>query len=214
MTRRRWGSIVVLAAVLVAAVAVWIALREPAQEDTAAQWPDEVQFAVRLIHGERVQDIELTEFPTVSGRVAYEGPMMVEGEENWKAAHEYRGVDLGAVVERAMALDGVDTLTLVALDGWHKTLPAAVLSGDTPCGTVLLALSADGAAPKEWEDAPALVFLTGDERFSNDDMLGALGSEYAHYFAEKPSTLGMRVKGVVFLVVNHEEGPLPTLADL
>jgi len=214
MTRRHWGWIVVLALGVAAAVAVWVILREPETEESLEAWPDDVQFEVRLVHGDRTYDIELTDFPGVTGWVVYEGPAMVEGEENWKEPHEYRGVDLRAVVESVIGMEVVETLTPVALDGWHKTLPAAVLDGDTPCGTVLLALSVDGEPPQEWEDAPALVFLPADERFGNADMLDALGSEYAHYYGQQPSTTGMQVKGVVFLVVNYDGGALPTLADL
>ena len=213
MSGRR-GWIVVLVLVLVAAVAAAIVLRRPGTEEALEAWDAHLQVSVRLIHGDRTVDVELTDYPATRGRVAYEGPRLAESEENWKAAHGYSGVDLGEIVDRTVGLGGIETVSLVALDGWHKTVPRSVLGGTTPAGTVILALSVDGEPAEEWDDAPMLVFLPEDERFSNDDMLSAFGPDLSHHFGDAPSTTGMLVKGVVFLVIDYEGGPLPTLTDL
>ncbi len=214
MRHWRWGWVLVFGAVLVVAVGLALEFRRSPTEKPSGAWDDGVRLAVWVIDEDRTYDAELTEYPVVSGRVAYEGPTLTEGEENWKAAHVYRGVDLRAVIDWAVGLDGIETLTLVALDGWHKTLPRGVLEGRTPAGTAILALSVDGESPDEWDDAPMLVFLPEDERFSNQDMLDALGPEGAHYFGERPSSAGLMVKGVVFLVVDYDGGRLPMLSDL
>jgi len=202
---------------LVLAVALPLLLRQPRTEPAtpfAEAWEAGLTFPVRVIDGARIYDVELTDYPAVNGRVAYEGPTMSEGVENWNEAHAYRGVDLRAVVEGTVGLEHVETFTLVALDGWHKTLPGGVLTGETACGKVVLALSMDAESPAEWAAAPLLVFLPQDERFSNKDMLDALGADLAHYFGAAPSSTGLMVKGVVFLVMDYDGGPLPTLADL
>ena len=212
--RRRAVILTLFGAALVVAVALPIVLHEPRTGQASDAWDTDVHFAVRVIDGERAYDVELTEYPAISGRVAYEGPALAGGEDNWKAAHDYRGVDLGAVVDRTIGLGAVETVTLVALDGWHKTLPGSTLEGGTPCGKLILALSVDGEPAGEWDDAPLLVFLPEDERLSNQDMLDALGPDDAHYFGDRPSSTGLMVKGVAFLIVNYDGGPLPTLADL
>ena len=212
--RGRRGWIVVLVLALVAAVAALIVLRRPGTEETLDAWDEDLQVSVRLIHGDRTADVELTDYPATRGRVAYEGPRLVESEENWKTPHDYSGVDLGEVIDRTVGLGEVETVTLVALDGWHKTVPGSVLGGTTTAGTVILALSVDGEPAEEWDDAPMLVFLPEDERFSNDDMLTAFGPDLSHSFGDTPSTTGMMVKGVAFLVIDYDGGPLPTLTDL
>jgi hypothetical protein len=209
--RKRWLGVL---GVVLTAAALAIVLPGCGEDEAASGWDPELRISVRVIHADRAVDVELTEQPVVEGRVAYEGPEMTEGAENWKASHDYRGVELAGVVEWAVGLEGVETVTLVALDGWHKTLPGAVLDGTTPAGAAILALSVDEEPPTEWDDSPLLVFLPEDERFSNDDMLDALGPEYVHYFGNTPSTTGLMVKGVAFLVINYDGGPLPTLADL
>jgi len=212
--RRRAVILILSGVALVLAVALPIVVHEPRTGQAADAWDTDVRFAVRVIDGERAYNVELTEYPAISGRVAYEGPALAGGEDNWKAAHDYRGVDLSAVVDRTIGLGAVETVTLVALDGWHKTLPGSVLEGGTPCGKLILALSVDGEPAAEWNDAPLLVFLPEDERFSNQDMLDAVGPDGAHYFGDQPSSTGLMVKGVAFLIVNYDGGPLPTLADL
>ena len=214
MNARRRAVILVLVAAVAAAIALSIALRAPRPNGVPDTWSADARFPVRVIDGDRIYDVELTDYPGVSGRVAYEGPALAGGEENWKTTRAYRGVDLSVVFDRTVGLDEVETVTLVALDGWHKTLPRAVLNGKTPCGAVILALFVDGEPPDGWDDAPLLVFLPEDERLSNQDMLDALEPDHAHYFGDKPSSTGLMVKGVVFLVVDYDGGPLPTLADL
>ncbi len=214
MSGRRRAWILGLAAALVAVVVLSIILLRPTSQEPPESWGADVRFSVRVLHRGRTVDVELTEQPIVSGRVAYEGPQIAEGEPNWKPGHTYRGADLGAVVDRAFGLGRVDTVTLVALDGWHKTVPRGVLDGATAAGPAVLALSVDDEPAVEWDDAPMLVFLPEDERFSNADMLDALGPEYAHSFGDAPSTTGLMVKGIVFLVINHDGGDLPSLSDL
>lgn len=172
-------------------------------------WPSDVELSVRVVDGDLSIDVELRGLPIVSGEVAYEGPRMTADAENWKSSHVYRGVSLRSVVDRACLFAGVDTLTLVAVDGWNKTIPREVLEGSAACGIPILALSIDDQSPSEWDDAPALIFLPEDQMLSNEDMLEALGGCYAHYFREEPSSTGMMVKGVVFVVVNYEGGALP-----
>jgi len=214
MNRRRGLAIGVLVVALAAAVSLSLALPRREAERAVDGWDPGLLAPVRVIHGDRTVDVELTEHSPVSGRVAYEGPALAEGEDNWKPPHVYRGVDLACVIDAAFGLEGVETVTAVALDGWHKTLPRAALDGTTPAGTAILALSVDEEPSAEWDDAPLLVFLPEDERLSNDDMLSAFGRDWSHYFGDTPSTTGMMVKGVAFLVVNYDGGPLPTLADL
>jgi len=213
MSRRRC-LVVVLVLAVATAISLSIVLLRRGADEAPDGWDPELRVSVRVIYGDRTVDVELTEQPAVGGRVAYEGPKLTEGVENWKAAHAYRGVDLAGLLERAVGLDAVETATLVALDGWHKTLPRPVLDGTTPAGTAILALSVDGEPSAEWDDAPMLVFLPEDERFSVRDMLDALGPDDAHYYGDLPSATGLMVKGVAFLVVNYDGGPLPTLADL
>ena len=141
----------------------------------------------------------------VSGSVAYQGPVTGE-DENWKADHEYGGIPLSSLLGE---LGPEDTVAVIAGDGWHKILPAAVIAGETPAGTPILALSRDGESGDDWDSAPVLIFLPDDERFSNDDMLASVGAERAHYFGDAPSTTGMMVKGVSYLIVNYDGGPLP-----
>ena len=208
------GWIVVLLLGLIAAAVALILLRRPGAEEPPNAWGADLEVSVRVIRADRAVDVELTDLPETRGRVAYEGPRVGEGEGNWKAAYDYSGVGLGEIIERSVGLDEVETVTVVALDGWHKTLPGDVLGGMTPAGTAMLALARDGEPTEEWDDTPMLVFLPEDERFSNQDMLDALGPDNAHYYGDAPSATGLMVKGVAFLVVNYDGGPLPTLADL
>jgi hypothetical protein len=175
-------------------------------------WPGDVESSVRVVDGDSSIDVELRGLPIVSGEVAYEGPRMTVDAENWKPPHVYRGVSLRSVVDRAGLPADVDTLTLVAVDGWNKTIPREVLEGSTACGIPILALSIDDQLPSEWDDAPVLIFLPEDQRLSNEDMLEALGGSYAHFFGEELSSTGMMVKGVVFVVVNYDGGALPRVS--
>jgi len=213
MTARR-GWILVLGLMLVVAAGVLVVVRRAGPEQADDAWDDDLRVRVRVIHGDWMGDVELTDYPVTRGRVSYEGPRFAENEENWKPSHAYRGVDLAHLLDEAIGLATIETVTLVALDGWHKTLPRSVLSETTVAGTAILALSIDDESSAEWDDAPMLVFLPTDERFSNQDMLDALGPEAAHYYGDLPSVTGLMVKGVTFLVINHDGGPLPTLADL
>ena len=153
--------------------------------------------------------VHLTDYAEVSGTVVYQGPALDDGGENWKDEHTYAGVPILSIVEGLGGLADGETLGVVAVDGWYKILPAAVAREETAAGTPILALRLDGERDETWGDAPMLVFLPEDERFSNDDMLGAFGPNLAHYFGDSPSTTGMMVKGVTYLVVNYDGEPLP-----
>jgi len=217
VTRRLFALLPIVGVAIALAIALPLVRRQPHGEPLPSgtdRWEEGLRFPVRVVDGDLTYDVEITDYPSVGGRVAYEGPARVEGEENWKPVHDYRGVDLLSIVEDTAGLENVETLTVVALDGWNKTLPGAVLCGGTACGRVILALSVDGEPPAEWADAPVLVFLPEDERFGNQDMLDALGPDLSHYFGAQPSSTGLMVKGVVFLVVNYDGGSLPSLADL
>ena len=155
MIRRR---VVVLGLGAILTATALIVILWPSSEESSG-WKTEARFPVRIVDGERAVDVELTDYAAILGRVAYEGPMLNEGVENWKPVEEFRGVDLAVVVDEAVGLDEVETVTAVALDAWHKTVPRAVLDGTTEAGTVILALSIDGEDLGEWDDAPMLVFL-------------------------------------------------------
>jgi hypothetical protein len=154
-------------------------------------------------------EISLGDFPLIEGTVAYEGPAADGGDANWKTAHTYKGISVLSIIESVGGMTVSDTLGVVAVDGWYKMLPGSVLAGDTAAGVPILALERDGVSGDEWEDGPVLIFLPEDETFGNDDMMGSLGSELAHYFGEKPSTTGMMVKGVAYLVPNYDGATLP-----
>lgn len=152
--------------------------------------------------------VALDGFPLVEGTVAYEGPAMDDGVANWKDAHHYRGVSVQAILDAAGAHVS-DTLGVVALDGWYKMLPADVLSSETAAGTPILAIERDGESGEDWTSAPVLVFLPDDEGFSNQDMLDALGPELAHYYGDDPSTTGLMVKSVAYLIPGYGGEDLP-----
>ncbi|NQT92584.1 MAG: hypothetical protein HQ559_07480 [Lentisphaerae bacterium] len=159
-------------------------------------------------------EISLDDFPLIEGTVAYEGPATSEGEANWKSSHVYRGISLRALMEAVGGVASSDTLGVVAIDGWHKMLPGAVLAGSTPAGVPILAIEMDGESGENWEDGPMLIFLPEDEAFSNADMLDALGPDFSHYFGDAPSTTGMMVKGVAYLVPNYGGETLPLQPEI
>ena len=154
-------------------------------------------------------EIDLSDFAQIEGTVAYEGPAIDGAEANWKDSHTYKGVAVLDLLNAVGGLDDSDTLGVVAVDGWYKMLRGAVLAGDTDAGVPILALERDGESGDDWEEGPMLIFLPEDELFSNDDMLNALGPDFAHYFGSAPSTTGMMVKGVFYLVPNYAGETLP-----
>ncbi len=164
---------------------------------------------VTFIRGDVSSTVVLEGIEQIAGTVTYQGPMMSPGEENWKATHSYSGASLRGIVEAAGGLAEGETLGVVALDGWYKVLPREVVYGETAAGRPILATSVDDATYDEWDDAPTLVFLPEDERFSNDDMLAAFGPDLSHYFGESPSTTGLMVKGVAYLVVDYDGEWIP-----
>ena len=171
-------------------------------------WAQDETIVYFVRDGETVP-VHLADYAEVSGTVAYQGPVMDDGGENWKDPHTYTGVPILAIVEELGGLADEETLGVVAVDGWYKILPNSVVYGESAAGPTALATSVDGMDAADWVGAPMLVFLPEDERFSNDDMLGAFGPDLAHYFGDRPSTTGMMVNGVTYLVVNYDGEPLP-----
>jgi len=165
--------------------------------------------SVLVIRGDDTVSVDLASYAQIEGAVAYQGPVMQEGDENWKDTHAYEGIPLQAILETIGGLAEGETLGVVAADGWYKSLPRAVIYGETTAGIAILAMAIDGEPATGWDDAPALVFLPEDERFSNEDMIDAFGSGLAHYFGDTPSSTGMMVKGVSYLVVDYAGEPLP-----
>jgi len=169
----------------------------------------ESEATVTFIRGDVSSTVVLEDVAQIAGTVTYQGPTMTPGEENWKTTHSYSGASLRAIVEAAGGLAEGETLGIVALDGWYKILPREVVYGETAAGRPILATSVDDSTYDEWDDAPTLVFLPDDERFSNDDMLAAFGPDLSHYFGESPSTTGLMVKGVAYLVVDYDGEWIP-----
>jgi hypothetical protein len=81
--------------------------------------------------------VALGDFPLIEGTVAYEGPAAADGQANWKSAYTYKGVSVAAILASVSGLASYETLGVVAVDGWYKMLPAAVIGGDTAAGTGL-----------------------------------------------------------------------------
>jgi hypothetical protein len=146
---------------------------------------------------------EMERWPTLSGTVRYQGPVFSPEEPNWKPAHSYTGIPLSALVDALGGMGEEDLLSVIAVDGYHKELPWAVVYGDSPLGSPILAFAQDGVLVPDWQEGPMLVFLTEDGEVSNEDQLSALG-ELAHYFQDKPSATGLMVKAVTWLVVNWD----------
>jgi hypothetical protein len=176
----------------------------------AAQAAESPSWLVTVQNGDRVIQVDLP-LMTVSagGTVAYQGPAMSDGSENWKDPKTYAGIALSAILSEVGGMSTGDVLAVIAGDGYTKKLPYAAVYGETPAGTPILGLEVGS----DGEGAPILAFLAPDERFSNDDMLAALGPEYAHYYGDKPSTTGFLVKGVAYLIVNYDDAGLPTAAE-
>ncbi len=149
--------------------------------------------SVFVVWDEGSAEIRLETLPTVSGVVAYQGPVFDSEDPNWKESASYEGVTVEAILAAA-GVTASEEVAVIAGDGYAKRLPQTVLSGGTPAGTVALTLDEGGEA--------MLVFLPTDEMFSNDDMLAAFGAEGSHYFGDTPSTTGFRVGGVAQLVVD------------
>ncbi len=101
----------------------------------------------------------LSRIPQSAGTVAYQGPAFQAGDENWKPAHRYTGVEIRELLAAVGGMGPADVLTVVAADGYQKQIPYDVLSGETPVGRVILAVTQDGSEPGAWQDAPELVFL-------------------------------------------------------
>ncbi len=167
--------------------------------------------SVLVQKGDVVIEAVLASLPQTAGTVAYQGPVVQAGEDNWKPAHRYIGVSIQELLTAVGGMGPTDVLTVAAADGYQKAIPFDVLYGETPVGTVILAVTRDGSQPGAWQDAPELVFLPQDERFSNDDMLQAFGEARAHFYAPgQPSTTGFIMRNVACLVVNYAGGALPT----
>ncbi|MCR4392567.1 MAG: molybdopterin-dependent oxidoreductase [Candidatus Acetothermia bacterium] len=161
--------------------------------------------AVLVQVGDRSLAVDLADdlWPTLSGTVRYQGPTLSPNDPNWKPAHSYRGIPLAPLVEALGGMQEGDLLHVIAVDGYTKALPRAVVTGQSPLGTPILAFERDGVRIPAWEEGPELVFLPADGAVSNEDMLAALG-ERAHFFQGLPSTTGLLVKAVQWLVVNWD----------
>jgi hypothetical protein len=167
-------------------------------------------WAVVVQNRDRVVQVDLPLLSiSAGGTVAYEGPAMSDGAENWKSPKTYAGIPLSAILSEVGGMTSGDVLSIVAGDGYTKRLPYAAIYSETPAGTPILGLEVGS----DGEDAPTFVFLAPDERFSNADMLAALGPDYAHYFGDKPSTTGLMVKSVAYVIVNYDGGALPDLSE-
>ncbi|MEI6171397.1 MAG: hypothetical protein WCQ45_02825 [bacterium] len=170
----------------------------------------ETSWAVVVQNRDRVVQVDLPLLSiSAGGTVAYEGPAMSDGAENWKSPKTYAGIPLSAILSEVGGMTSGDVLSVVVGDGYTKRLPYAAIYSETPAGTPMLGLEVGS----DGEDAPTFVFLAPDERFSNDDMLAALGPDYAHYYGDKPSTTGLLVKNVAYLIVNYDGASLPTAAE-
>jgi hypothetical protein len=167
-------------------------------------------WSVIVQDGDRIVQIDLPlETISAGGTVAYEGPAMSDGTENWKSAKTYAGIPLAALLAEAGGMAPGDVVSVIAGDGYVKGIPYEAVYTETPAGTPILGLEVGS----DGEDAPTLVFLASDERFSNSDMLAALGPEYSHYYGDKPSTTGLLVKGVAYLIVNYDGAALPAVTE-
>lgn len=160
--------------------------------------------------GDREAWVALETLPQVGGTVAYQGPVADPSNPNWKGDVTYTGVRLVDALAELGPVDAGARIAVIATDGFAKTIPASVLSGDTAAGEAILALD---RGDSEWEGFPMLVFLASDGRFSNDDMLSALGETYSHYFGDQPSTTGLMVKNVAYVIVDYDGGALPDLRE-
>jgi hypothetical protein len=167
----------------------------------------ETGLTVLIQKGAQVVEVDLTTAPAVNGTVAYQGPVFNAGNENWKGSHTYSGVLIRDLLSAVGGMEAGDLLAVVATDDYCKEIPYEVLYGSTTTGEAILALTKDGESTTE--GAPTLVFLPEDERFSNDDMLIAFGEDLSHYYSGRPSTTGLMVKDVAYLVVNYDGGALP-----
>jgi len=199
----RWVLGAVVFGAVAAGVIVLVLRRGPSE-------PQMPPLPVFVNHGERQVEVDLLQLPRETWRVAYQGPALAPGDENWKISHIYSGVRLSDVLAAIDPLAEGDMISAVAGDGWAKALPTNVLSGETEAGEIMLALSREGGDTDPWDDAPMLVFAPPDGVFSNRDMLLSFGPDLAHYHAGKPSTMGFLVKSVLYLIVNYD-GRFPGL---
>ena len=163
--------------------------------------------AVLLQKGTQVVEVDFTTAPVVNGTVAYQGPVFNADNENWKEAHTYSGALIRDLLSAVGGMSTGDRLAVVAADGYYKEIPYEVLYSTTLAGDTILALTKDGE--NVGEDAPILVFLPEDERFSNDDMLSSFGEDLSHYYSGRPSTTGLMAKDIAYLIVNYDGGALP-----
>jgi hypothetical protein len=155
--------------------------------------------------------VDLGPLEWITGTVAYQGPVFDTSDPNWKSEATYTGVRLAELLASVGEARSDSVVSIIAGDGYAKAVPVSVLSGKTAAGEVLLAL--DNGDP-DWEGSPMLVFLAPDGRFSDDDMIESLGAERSHYYGEDPSTTGLMVKNVTYVIVDYDGSPLPDLASM
>jgi hypothetical protein len=164
-------------------------------------------LTVLVQKGTQVVELTLDTALPVAGTVAYQGPVFNADNENWKEAHTYSGALIRDLLSAIGGMETGDLLTVYATDSYRVEIPYEVLYDSTPAGDAILAITKDGESTTE--GAPILVFLPEDERFSNDDMLIAFGEDLSHYYSGRPSTTGLMVKDVAYLIVNYDGGALP-----
>ncbi len=167
----------------------------------------ETGLTVLVQKGTQVVELALDTALPMTGTVAYQGPVFNADNDNWKESHAYSGALIRDLLSVVGGMSEGDRLAVVATDGYYKEIPYEVLYGSTPAGDAILALTKDGESTTE--GAPILVFLPEDGLFSNDDMLIAFGEDLSHYYSGRPSTTGMMVKDVAYLIVNYDGGALP-----
>jgi len=194
-------ALVVLAGVILLILHLWPAERPPKQYE-------KVDFPLLVVRGKQVVEVNLGSYSQQAGTVAYQGPVFNADNENWKEAHTYSGALIQDLLSAVGGMDKGDLLAVVATDDYCKEIPYEVLYGSTQMGEAILALAKDGES--DLKEAPMLVFLPEDERFSNADMLASFGEDLSHYYAGRPSTTGLLVKNVAYLIVNYDGGALPT----
>ena len=163
--------------------------------------------AVLVQNGTQVVEVDPASASQITGTVAYQGPVFNADNENWKDAHAYSGVLIRDLLGSVGGMREGDLLAVVASDGYYKQVPYGVVYSTTSAGAAILAYSKDGESG--FEGAPTFMLLPEDEHFSNDDMLSSFGKDLSHYYSGRPSTTGLMVKDVAYLIVNYDGGALP-----
>jgi hypothetical protein len=59
--------------------------------------------------GEQVIEMSLDSYPQMSGIVAYQGPVLGEGQEGWKDSHAYTGVRINEMLAKVGGMNEGNT---------------------------------------------------------------------------------------------------------